>query len=81
MERALLKEDWETAGRAAAHAGDGHATLVRARRAVEDKSSGAAAALNAVPASLRNDSSYILSRAQYLRRADKAAEAAAVLAA
>ncbi|WP_430910880.1 transglycosylase SLT domain-containing protein [Methylobacterium sp. sgz302541] len=80
MERALLKEDWETAGRAASYAGGGYATLVRARRAVEDKSSGAAAALAAVPPSLRNDSSYIFSRAQYLRRADKPAEAAAVLA-
>lgn len=80
MERTLLKEDWETAGRAAGHAGGAYATLVRARRAVEDKSSGAAAALNAVPPSLRNDSSYLMSRAQFLRRADKAAEAAVVMA-
>ncbi|GJE05857.1 Membrane-bound lytic murein transglycosylase F [Methylobacterium jeotgali] len=81
MERALLKEDWETAGRAAGYAGGAYASLVRARRAVEDKSSGAAAALAAVPPSLRNDSSYLFSRAQYLRRADKPAEAAAILAA
>ncbi|WP_407943206.1 transglycosylase SLT domain-containing protein [Methylobacterium oxalidis] len=81
MERALLKEDWEAAGRAAALAGGSYATLVRARRAVEDKSSGALAALNAVPPSLRSDSSYILSRAQYHRRADRAAEAATLLAA
>ncbi|GJD91067.1 Membrane-bound lytic murein transglycosylase F [Methylobacterium hispanicum] len=80
MERALLKEDWDSAGRAAAYAGGSYASLVRARRAVEDKSSGAAAALAAVPPSLRNDASYILSRAQWFRRADKAAEAAAVLA-
>ncbi|KAB1081284.1 lytic transglycosylase domain-containing protein [Methylobacterium soli] len=80
MERALLKEDWEAAGRAAGYAGGSYASLVRARRAVEDKSSGAPAALNAVPPSLRNDASFILSRAQYLRRADKPAEAAAVLA-
>lgn len=80
MERALLKEDWESAGRAAAYAGGSYASLVRARRAVEDKSSGAAAALAAVPSSLRNDASYILSKAQYYRRADKPAEAAAVLA-
>ena len=80
MERALLKEDWEAAGRAATYAGGAYASLVRARRAVEDKSSGAASALAAVPPSLRNDSSYILSRAQFLRRADKPAEAAAVLA-
>ena len=80
MERALLKEDYETAGRAASYAGGGYASLVRARRAVEDKSSSAASALNAVPPSLRSDPSYILSRAQYLRRADKAVEAAAILA-
>ena len=81
MERALLKEDWETAGRAAGYAGGAYGSLVRARRAVEDKSPGAAAALAAVPPSLRNDSSYIFSRAQFFRRADRNAEAAAVLAA
>ncbi len=80
MERALLKEDYDTAGRAAALAGGSYATLVRARRAVEEKSASAPAALNAVPPSLRNDSSYILSRAQYLRRQDKFTEAAALLA-
>ncbi|NEU12141.1 transglycosylase SLT domain-containing protein [Methylobacterium sp. BTF04] len=80
MERALLKEDYETAGRAAGYAGGGYATLVRARRAVEDKSASAPAALNAVPPSLRSDPSYILSRAQYLRRHDKFVEAAALLA-
>ncbi|KQS84033.1 lytic transglycosylase [Methylobacterium sp. Leaf361] len=80
MERALLKDDWESAGRAAGYAGGAYASLVRARRAVEDKSSGAAAALAAVPPSLRSDASYIFSRAQYFRRADKAEAAAAVLA-
>lgn len=80
MERALLKDDWESAGRAAGYAGGGYASLVRARRAVEDKSSGAAAALAAVPPSLRGDAFYIFSRAQYLRRADKPEAAAAVLA-
>ncbi|MEH3119184.1 MAG: transglycosylase SLT domain-containing protein [Methylorubrum populi] len=78
MERALLKEDWGTAARAADYAGGSYASLVRARRAVQGKA-GAAAALAAVPPSLRNDSSYLLSRAQYFRRADKAAEAAKVL--
>ncbi|MGU3538998.1 lytic transglycosylase domain-containing protein [Methylobacterium sp. A54F] len=80
MERALMKEDWEAAGRAAGYAGGAMQTLVRARRAVEDKSSGALAALNAVPPSLRSDASYIFSKAQYFRRADKADAAAAVLA-
>ena len=78
MERALLKEDWSTAARAADYAGGSYASLVRARRAVQGKA-GAAPALASVPPSLRNDSSYLLSRAQYFRRADKAAEAAKVL--
>ncbi|KQT78097.1 lytic transglycosylase domain-containing protein [Methylobacterium sp. Leaf466] len=81
MERALLKEDWELAARAAGYAGASYVTLVKARRAVEDKSAGAGAALNAVPLVLRNDSSYLMSRAQFLRRADKTVEAAAMLAA
>lgn len=80
MERALMKETWETAQRAAEYAGGSYTTLVRARRIVEAKGSGAPAALNAVPPSLRNDSSFIFSRAQYYRRAEKAAEAAKVLA-
>ena len=80
MERALMKEDWETAGRAAAYAGKAYGTLVRARRAVEAKAANAGAALDAVPPSLRQDSSYLFSRAQYLRRLDKPAEAAAVMA-
>lgn len=80
MERALMKEDWDTAGRAAAYAGKAYGTLVRARRAVEAKAANAGAALDAVPPSLRQDSSYLFSRAQYLRRLDKPAEAAAVMA-
>ena len=79
MERALLQEDWDQAGRAAEYAGGSHSSLVRARRAVTAKSSAAASALNAVPPSLRNDSSYILSRAQYFRRTEKYAEAARML--
>ena len=81
MERALLKEDWETAGRAAGHAGGSYPALVRARRVVEAKGSGGPAALNAVPPSLRSDSSFLFSRAQYYRRAEKFAEAAKILAA
>ncbi|MEH3145831.1 MAG: lytic transglycosylase domain-containing protein [Methylobacterium frigidaeris] len=79
MERALMKEDWETAGRAATYAGRAYGTLVRARRAVESKASNAGAALDAVPPSLRNDSSFLFSRAQYLRRSEKFTEAAAAL--
>jgi soluble lytic murein transglycosylase len=80
MERLLCRESFEAAGRAATYAGKAYGTLVRARRAVEDKSAGAAAALDAVPPSLRADSSYLLSKAQWLRRADKPLEAAKVMA-
>jgi soluble lytic murein transglycosylase len=80
MERALFKESWEAAGRAAAYAGKGYATLVRARRAVEDDAKGAQAALDAVPPSLRTDSSFLFAKAHLLRRQDKAREAAAVVA-
>ncbi|GJD52921.1 Membrane-bound lytic murein transglycosylase F [Methylobacterium crusticola] len=83
MERALMKEDWEAAGRAATYAGAAgkpYGTLVRARRAVEAKAPNAGAALEAVPPSLRGDSSYLFSRTQFLRRADRPAEAAATLA-
>ncbi|MFE1597892.1 transglycosylase SLT domain-containing protein [Methylobacterium sp. ID0610] len=79
MERALMKEDWEAAGRAATYAGRSYGTLVRARRAVEAKAPNAQSALDAVPPSLRGDSSYLFSRAQLLRRLDKPTEAAAAL--
>lgn len=81
MERALLKEEWESAGRAASYAGGSYASLVRARRAVEAKGSAGPIALNAVPPSLRSDSSFLLSRVRYFRRAEKYAEAAKILAA
>ncbi len=79
MERALLKEDWEAAGRAAGYAGGSYASLVRARRAVESKGAAGPIALNAVPPSLRNDSSFMLSRVRYFRRAEKFTEAAKIL--
>ncbi|WP_287747720.1 lytic transglycosylase domain-containing protein [Methylobacterium sp.] len=79
MERALMKEDWEAAGRAATYAGKSYGTLVRARRAVEAKASNAQSALDAVPPSLRSDSSFLFSRAQLLRRLDRPVEAAAIL--
>jgi len=80
MERLLFKENWEGAKRAAEHAGKDYAALVKARNAVASKSSQAAKLLDAVPASLRADSSYLFSRAQFLRRAGKAVEAAKLIA-
>jgi soluble lytic murein transglycosylase len=80
MERLLFKENWEGAKRAAEYAGKDYAALVKARNAVATKSSKAAKLLDAVPAGLKSDTSYIFSRAQFLRRAGKAAEAAKVIA-
>jgi soluble lytic murein transglycosylase len=80
MERALFKENWETATRAAALAGKDYATLVKARRVAGDKSKKTAAVLDAVPAGLRQDTSYLFSRAHYLRKSEKAGEAAKLIA-
>jgi len=80
MERFLFKENWEAALRAAERAGKDYVTLAKARQAVVRKAGNAAKALDAVPPSLREDTSYIFSRAQQLRRNDKAVEAAALVA-
>jgi soluble lytic murein transglycosylase len=79
MERFLFKENWGGASRAAARAGKDYVTLVKARMAVDDRSSKAAAALDAVPPPLRTDTSYIFSRAQYLRWKDKPQDAAKLI--
>jgi soluble lytic murein transglycosylase len=80
MERFLFKENWEAAKRAADYAGKDYAALVKARVAVNARASNAQKMLDAVPAALRTDTSYIFSRAQYLRRNEKAAEAAKLIA-
>ena len=79
MERMLFKENWDGANRAAAHAGKDYAALVKARIAASENSKKTAAALDAVPAALRTDSSFAFSRAQWLRRNNKAVEAAAAM--
>jgi soluble lytic murein transglycosylase len=79
MERLLFKENWGGASRAASRAGKDYVTLVKARMAVDDRSSKAAAALDAVPPALRTDTSYIFSRAQFLRWKDKPQDAAKLL--
>jgi soluble lytic murein transglycosylase len=80
MERFLFKESWETALRAAERTGKDYVTLVKARQAVVRKAGNAAKALDAVPPSLREDTSYIFSGAQHLRRGDKEEEAAKLIA-
>ena len=75
MDMRLYAEDAEGGLRSAARAG-GHAPeIAKARIAVIKKAPNAQALLDAVPAEARRDVGYIFSRAQWLRRADKAAEA------
>lgn len=80
MERMLFKENWGAASRAAARAGADYAALVKARIAAQDAGKKAGATIDAVPAALRSDSSYIFSRAQWLRRSNKYVEAAKAMA-
>jgi soluble lytic murein transglycosylase len=80
MERFLFKENWGAALRAAERAGKDYVTLVKARQAVVRKAGNAAKTLDAVPPSLREDTSYIFSRAQHLRRNNKEEEAARLIA-
>ena len=79
MERLLFKENFEAAKRAADYAGNGYDTLVKARAAVVGKAANAGKLLEGVPPNLRSDTSFIYSRAQFLRRAEKAEEAAKLL--
>jgi soluble lytic murein transglycosylase len=79
MERLLLKESWGGAQRAAGFAGKDHATLVKARMGIYQGKKKAEKAFAAVPASLRDDPSYMFSRALYLRRAKKYVEAAGII--
>ena len=80
MERALFKENWGGAQRAAGRLDKDYAALVKARNAVARKAGNAAKMLDAVPPALRSDTSYIYSRVQHLRRAGKSGEAAKLLA-
>ena len=64
--------------RSAKRAGGNAPAIAKARIAVIKKAGNAKALLDAVPAERRRDVGYIFSRAQWLRRADKLAEAAAL---
>jgi peptidoglycan lytic transglycosylase len=79
MDMRLYAEDAESAMRSAGRAGGNASTIAKARVAVIKKASNAKALLDAVPAEARNDVGYIFSSAQWLRRADKAGEAAALV--
>jgi len=79
MDMRLYAEDVEAGLRSANRAG-GHApTIAKARVAVIKKAGNAKALLDAVPAEAKRDVGYIFSSAQWLRRNDRAAEAAALV--
>ncbi len=79
MDMRLYAEDVEGAMRSAGRAGGNASTIAKARVAVIKKAGNAKALLDAVPAEAKNDVGYIFSSAQWLRRADKAGEAAALV--
>jgi soluble lytic murein transglycosylase len=79
MDMRLYAEDVESAMRSAGRAGGNASTIAKARVAVIKKAGNAKALLDAVPAEARQDVGYIFSSAQWLRRADRAGEAAALV--
>jgi soluble lytic murein transglycosylase len=76
MDRRIYADDTAAALRAAQKLGASQVAIVKAAEAVIDKSSKARALLDAVPAEVRNDTAYLFSRAQWLRRNDKIEDAA-----
>ncbi len=79
MDRRLYADDSEAGLRAAQRLGANEVAIAKARIAVTDKGGNAKALLDAVPAEVRNDPVYVLSRIQWLRRNDKAADAAQLM--
>jgi soluble lytic murein transglycosylase len=80
VERAIFAEDWADALRCAGRLGDDVVKLVKARVAVDREDSDAGKQLDALSKALKADPSFLFARAQWLRRQDKPAEAAKVLA-
>jgi soluble lytic murein transglycosylase len=76
MDARLYAEDDDAGLRAAHHLDGVELAIARARAAVIDQSRNAKSLLDAVPASAQHDPGYMFSRAQWLRRNDKIAEAA-----
>jgi soluble lytic murein transglycosylase len=79
MDRRFYDDDPDAGMRMAQLLGGADLLIGKARKAVSDKASNAAALLEAVPASARGDAGYIFHKAQHLRREDKAIEAARLL--
>src|SRR5262245_11703637 len=76
MDMRLYAEDIDGGLRAANRAGGNALVIAKARIAVISKAANAKALLDAVPPEAHRDAGYILSRAQFLRRADEASAAA-----
>jgi soluble lytic murein transglycosylase len=79
MDRRLYANDNEAALRAANRLGGAEGAIVKARIAVNEKSASAKALLDALPASAQHDPVVMFTRIQWLRRADKIAEAAELM--
>ena len=79
MDIRLYAEDIDGAMRSANRAGGNAPVIAKARFAVIKKAADAKAQLDGVPAEARRDIGYIFSRAQWLRREDKATEAAELM--
>ena len=75
MNMRLYADDTEGGLRNANRAGGDAPAIAKARIAVMKKAGNAKAALDAVPSAARRDLGYVFSLAQWLRRADKPAEA------
>ena len=79
MDMRLYAEDVDGAMRSANRAGGNAPVIAKARVAVIKKAADAKAQLDGVPAEARSDIGYIFSRAQWLRREEKATEAAELM--
>jgi soluble lytic murein transglycosylase len=79
MDYLLFQEESTAALRSAQRLGGNALAIAKARAAVFNEGGNAGKMLDAVPADARNDPGYIFSRAQWLRRTDKIAEAAKML--
>src|SRR5262245_55660601 len=76
MDMRLYADDVDGALRSANRAGGYASVIAKARIAVITKAANAKAMLDAVPREAQRDAGYMFSRAQYLRRADQAEDAA-----
>ena len=79
MDTLLYGSETEAALRAAKRLGAGYVALARARIAAVKKAPNARALLDAVPRELHNDTGYIFSKIQLLRREEKFTEAAQLM--